>query len=140
MICYHYDKRHCKIPNYLNYQSCYFNSVQFSSVTQSCPILCDPVDCSTSGFPVHHQPREFAQLTSIMSVMPSNHLILCRPILLLPSVFPTVRVFSNKSVLHIRWRKYWNFSFSISPSSEYSSYWCIQINYFLIILPNLDQH
>ena len=58
--------------------------------------------------------------SSIESVMPSNHLILCRPLLLLPSIFPSIRVFSNESVLHIRWPKYWSFSFSISPSNEYS--------------------
>ena len=60
------------------------------------------------------------KLVSIESVMPSNHLILCRPVLLLPSIFPSIRVFSNDSVLRIRWPKYWSFSFSISPSSEYS--------------------
>ena len=60
------------------------------------------------------------KLKSIKSVMPSNHLILCRPLLFLPSIFPSIRVFSNESVLHIRWPKYWSFSFSISPSSEYS--------------------
>ena len=60
------------------------------------------------------------KLMSIESVMPSNHLILCRPLLLPPSIFPSIRVFSNKSVLHIRWPKYWSFSFSISPSNEYS--------------------
>jgi len=60
------------------------------------------------------------KLMSIESVMPSNHLILCRPLLLLPSIFPSIRVFSNESVLHIRWPKYWIFSFSMSPSSEYS--------------------
>ena len=60
------------------------------------------------------------KLMSIVSVMPSNHLILCHPLLLLPSIFPSIRVFSNESVLHIRWPKYWSFSFSISPSNEYS--------------------
>ena len=60
------------------------------------------------------------KLTSIELVMPSNHLILCRPLFLLPSVFPSIRIFSNQSVLHIRWPKYWSFSFSISPSNEYS--------------------
>ena len=97
-----------------------YNSVQFSSVTQLCPTLCDPVDCSTPGFPVHHQLRSLLKLMSIKSVMPSNHLILCRPLLLLPSIFPSIRVLSNESVLHIRWPKYWSFSFSISPSNEYS--------------------
>ena len=60
------------------------------------------------------------KLMSIVSVMPSNHLILCHPLLLLPSIFPSIRVFSNESVLHIRWPKYWSVSFSISPSNEYS--------------------
>ena len=64
--------------------------------------------------------RSPLKLTSIESVMPSNHLILCRPLLLLPSIFPSIRVFSNESVLHIRWTKYWSFSFSISPSNEHS--------------------
>ena len=91
----------------------------FSSVTQSCLTLCDPMDCSTPGFPVHHQIPELAQTQVHRSVMPSNHLILCRPLLLLPSVFPSIRVFSNEAVLHIRWPKYWSFSFSISPSKEH---------------------
>ena len=64
--------------------------------------------------------RSLLKLMSIESVMPSNHLILCRSLLLLPSVFPSIRVFSNESVLHIRWPKYWSFSFNISPSNEYS--------------------
>ena len=91
-------------------------SVQFSSVTQSCPIHCDPMNCSTPGFPVHHQPSELTKLMSIELVMPSSHLILCRPLLLLPSIPP--RVFSNESTLHMRWSKYWNFSFGISPSNN----------------------
>ena len=94
--------------------------VQFSSVAQSCPTLCDPMDCSTPGLPVHHQLPELLKLMSIESVMPSNHLILCRPLLLLPSIFPSIRVFSNESVLRIRWPKYRSFSFNISPSNEYS--------------------
>ena len=93
---------------------------QFSSVTQSCLTLCDPMDCSTPGLPVHHQLRSLLKLMFIESVMPSNHLILCCPVLLLPSIFPSIRVFSNESVLHIRCPKYWSFSFSISPSNEYS--------------------
>ena len=78
------------------------------------------MDCSTPGFPVHHQLPELAQLISIESVMPSNHLILCCPLLLLPSIFPSIRVLSNESALRIRWPKYWSFSFNISPSNEYS--------------------
>ena len=91
----------------------------FSSVTQSCLTLCDPMNHSTPGYPVHHQIPELAQTQVHRSVMPSNHLILCRPLLLLPSIFPSIRVFSNEAVLHIRWPKYWSFSFSISPSKEH---------------------
>ena len=93
---------------------------QFSSVAQSCLILCDLIDCSTPGLPVHKQLQETTQTMSIESVMPSNHLILCRPFLLLLSIFPSIRVFSNASALRIRWPKYWSFIFSISPSNEYS--------------------
>ena len=78
------------------------------------------MDCSTPGLPVHRQLLEFSQLMSIESVMPSNHLILCHSLLLPPSTFPSIRVFTNESVLHIRWPKYWRLSFSISPSNEYS--------------------
>ena len=78
------------------------------------------MDCSTPGLPVHHQLPEFTQTHSIESVMPSSHLILCLPLLLPPSVFPSIRVLSNESVLHIRWPEYWSFSFSINPSNEYS--------------------
>ena len=77
------------------------------------------MNCSTPGLPVHHQLLEFTQLMSIESVMPSNHLILYRPLLLLPSVFPNIRVFSNESALRIRWPKDWSFSFNISPSNEH---------------------
>ena len=85
---------------------------QFSSVAESCPTLCDPMNRSTPGLPVHHQ------LLSIESVMPSNHLILCH-LLLLPSIPPSIRFFSNESTLPMRWPKYWSFSFSISPSNEH---------------------
>ena len=94
--------------------------VQFSSVTQSCPTLRNPMDCSMPGCPVHHQLPELLKVTSIELVMPSNHLILCCPLLCLPSTFPSIRVFSNESILCIRWPKHWSFSFSISPSNEYS--------------------
>ena len=87
---------------------------RFSSVTQLCPTLCDPIDFSRPGFPVHHYCSLLRPM-SIESVMPSNHLILCRPLLLLPSVFPSIKVFSNESALRIR-----SFNFNISPSSEYS--------------------
>ena len=94
---------------------------QFSLVQliQSCPALCNPMDCSMPGFPVYHQVPELVQTHVHQVVMPSNHLILCHPFLLPPSIFPSIRVFSNESVLHIRWPKYWSFSFSISASNEY---------------------
>ena len=95
-------------------------SVQFSSVAQSCPTLCDPMNRSTPGLPVHHQFLEFTKLMCIKLVIPSNHLILCRPLLFPPSIFPSIRVFSSESALHIRWPKYWSFSSNISPSNEHS--------------------
>ena len=96
-----------------------FGLHQFSSVAQLCPTLCNPMNRSTSGLPVHHQLPEFTlKLMSIKSVMPSSHLILCRPLLLLPPIPPSIRVFSNESTLHVRWPKYWSFSFSIIPSKE----------------------
>ena len=92
---------------------------QFSSVSQSCPTFCDPMNWSMPGLPVHHQPRSLQKPVSIESILPPNHLILCCPLLLLPSIFPNIRVFSNESALRIRWPKYWSFSFSISPSNEH---------------------
>ena len=83
-----------------------------------------------SGFPVHHQLLSLLKLMSIESVMPSNHLILCSPLLLLPSIFPTIRGFYNESVLRIRWPKYWSFSFSISLSNEYSRLISFMIDWF----------
>ena len=77
------------------------------------------MNCSTPDLSARHQLPEFTQPVSIESVMPSNHLILCHPILLPPSIFPSIRVFSNESALRIRWPKYWSFSFSISPSNEH---------------------
>ena len=92
---------------------------QFSSVTQSCPTLCKPMDHSTPRLPVYDS-QSLLKLISVESVMPSNHLILCHPLLLLPSIFPSIRVFSNESALRIRQPKYWSFSFNISPSNEHS--------------------
>ena len=85
-----------------------------------CLTLCDPMDCSMQGPPIHHQLPEVLKLMSIESVMPSNHLIFCRPLLLLPSIFPSIRIFSRESVLCIKWPKYWSFSFNFSPSNECS--------------------
>ena len=95
-------------------------AVQFSAVAQLCPILCDPVDCSMSGFPIHHQLQAYSNNcplgqrchpTISSSVVPFSSCL---------QFFPSIRVFLNESVLHIRWPKYWRFSFSISPSNEYS--------------------
>ena len=94
------------------------------------PTLCNPMDCSTVGFPVLHHLLKLAQLMSIELVMTSNHLILCHPLLLPPSTFPSIRVFSNESVLHIRWPNYWSFSFNISPSTEYSGVISFKIEWF----------
>ena len=94
-------------------------SQSVSSVSQSCLTLCDPMNHSTPGLPVHHQPRRLLKLMSVEPVMPSSHLILCRPLLLLPSTPPCIRVFSNEATLRMRWPKYWSFSFSISPSNEH---------------------
>ena len=97
-----------------------FIDVDFSSVAQLCLTLCNPMDCSMPGLPVITNSQSLLKLMSIELVMPSNHLNLCPPLLLLPSIFPSIMVFSNESVLGIRWPKYWSFSFNISPSSEYS--------------------
>ena len=97
---------------------CVKHSVQLSSVAQSCPTLCDPMNRRTPGLPVHHQLRSSLKLASIESVMPSSHLILCRPLLVLPPIPPSIKVFSNESTLRMRWPKYWSFSFSIIPSKE----------------------
>ena len=90
---------------------------QSSSVAQSCLTLCDPMGCSMPGFPVHHKHLELTQ-THVHQV--SDAIQPSHPLLLLPSIIPSIRVFSNKSVLGIRWPKYWSFSFNISPSNEYS--------------------
>ena len=101
--------------------------IQFSSIAHSCPILCDPPDHRTPG------------------LMPSNHLILCRPLLLLPSIFPSIRVFSDESALRIRWPKYWSFSFSINPSNEHSELISFRMDWLDLIavqgtLKSLQQH
>ena len=120
-------------------------SIQFSSVAQSCPTLCDPMNRSTPGLPVHHQFPEFTQIMSIRFFDATHHLILCHPILLQPSIFPSIRVFSSESVLHIRWPKYWSFSFSISPSNEHSGLISFRIDWLDLLavqgtLKSLLQH
>ena len=119
-----------------------FSSVQFSSVTQLCPTL-QSHGLQHAGFP-RPSPTPGA-CSKIKSVMPSNHLILCHPLLLPPSIFPSIRVFSNESVLRIMWPKYWSFSFSISPSIEYSGLISLRMDWldFLAVqgtLKSLSQH
>ena len=122
-----------------------FDSVQFSSGVQLCLTLCDPMDCSTPGHPVHHQLLELTQ-THVHrigdAIQPSHPL--SSPFLL-PAFFPSIRVFSNESVLHIRWPKYWSFSFSISPSNEYSGLIYFRIDWLDLLaiqrtLKHLLQH
>ena len=115
------------------------------SASQVCPDLCDPMDCSRPDFPVLHHLPEFVQTMSIELVMPSSHLILCHSLLLLPSIFPSIRVFSNESALHIRWPKYWSFSFGISPSNELSGFISFRIDWLDLLavhetLQSLLQH
>ena len=112
---------------------------QFSSVAQLCPTLCNPVDYSMPGCPV------LLKLMSIELVRSSNHLILCHPLLLLPSIFPSIRVFSNESILRIQGPKNWSFSFNISPSNEYSGLLSFRIDRFDLLavqgtLKSLLQH
>ena len=103
------------------------------------------MDRSTPGLPVHHQLLEFTQTHVHLVGMSSNHLILCRPLLLLPPIFPSIRVFSNESVPPIRWSKYWSFSFNISPSNEYSGLISFRIHWLDLLavqgtLKSLLQH
>ena len=103
------------------------------------------MDCSTPGLPVHHQLPSLLKLMFIESVMPYKHLILCHSLLLPPSIFLSIRVFSNESVLHIRWSKYWSFSFSISPCNEYSGLISLRMDWLDLpavqgILKSLLQH
>ena len=119
---------------------------QFScSVVQLCPTLCDPMDYSIPGFPVHHQLLEVAQtqVHRVGDAIQQSHL--CCKLLLLPLIFPSIRVFSNESVLHIRWPKYWSFSFSISPSNECSALISFRTDWFDLLavqgtLQSLLQH
>ena len=94
-------------------------SPQFSSVAQLCLTLCDPIIAACQASLSITNPQSLLKLISIESVMPSSHLILCHPLLLLPPIPPSIRVFSNESALRMRWPKYWSFSFSISPSNEH---------------------
>ena len=103
--------------------------VEFSLVTQWCPTLCDLMDYSMPGFPSITNSKSIHKLMSIVPVMPSNHLILCHPLLLLPSICPSIRDFPFRALL-TRWPNYWNFSFSISLSNEYLGLICFRIEWF----------
>ena len=116
-----------------------------SSVAQSCLTFCDPMNRSTPGLPVHHQLLEFTQTHVIESVMPSSYLILCRPLLLLPPIPPSIRVFFNESILHMRWPKYWSFSLSICPSNEHPGLISFRMDWLALLevqrtLKSLLQH
>ena len=107
--------------------------------------LCNPMDYSMPGFSVLHYLLELAQLMSFELVMPSNHLVLCCPLLLQPAIFPRIKIVSNESALHIRWPKYWSFSFNISPSNEYPGLISFRIDLFDLLavqgtLQSLLQH
>ena len=106
------------------------NLICYWSTAKSCPNLCNPTDSSTPGFPILHIAQSFLKLMSTESVMPSNHLILCYSLLLLPSIFPSIKVFSHDLALHIRWPKCWSFNFSISPSNEYSGLISFRTDWF----------
>ena len=145
---------YCSTPGFLAAAAAAAKSLQ------SCLTLCDPRDGSPPGSPVpgilqartlewvaisFSSSQSLLKLMSIESVMPSNHLILCHPLLLPPSVFPSIRLFSSESVLHIRWPKDWSFSFSISPSNEYSGLTAFRTNWFDLLalqgtLKSLLQH
>ena len=105
-----------------------FSSVQFSSVAHRVQLFVTPWTAALQASLSITNSQSLLELMSIESVMPSNRLILCRPCLLLPSIFPSIRVFSNESALCIRWRKYWSFSFNISPSNEYSGLISFRMN------------
>ena len=119
--------------------------MQFCSVAQSCLTLCNPMHHSTPVLPTHCQLPEFTQLMFIKSVMPSNHLILCHPLFLLPPIPASIRVFSNELNLRIRWPTYWSFSFSISPFNEYPGQISFKVDWLdllaaQVILENFLQH
>ena len=122
-----------------------FDNTQFNSVAQLCPTLATPWTTARQASLSITNSRSLPKLMSIESVMPSSHLILCHPLLLLPPIPPSIRVFSSESALHMRWPKYWSFSFSISPSNEYSGLISFRMDWldFLAVygtLKSLVQH
>ena len=143
------DAQHCQQMNRdcgsVMGQILWQSSSSVSSVTQSCLTLCNPMDCSTPGFSVHHQLPELAQthFHGVSDAMQPSHPL--SPLFLLPSIFPSIRVFSNESVLPIRCPKYWSFSFRVSPSNEHSGLISFKIDWFDLLtvqgtLKSLIQH
>ena len=129
----------------LNYLILCISSCCCCLVAQSCPTLCEPMDRSTPGSSVLTVPQSLLRLISTELMMPFNSLLVCHPLLLLPSIFPSIRVFSNELVLRIRWPKYWSFSFNISPSNEHSGLTSFRIDWFDLLevqetLKSLLQH
>ena len=108
-------------------------TVQFSSVTQLCLTLCDPRTAACQASLSITNSWSLLKLMSIQWVMPSKHLLLCRPLLLPPSIFPSIRVFSNESTLRMRWPKDWSFSFSIRPYNEYSGLISLRMAWFVLL-------
>ena len=120
-------------------------SYQLSSVAQSYLSLCDSMYCSMPGLPIHHHLPELTQTHVHLVSDAIQHLILCHPLFFLPSTFPSVKTFSNESVLRIKWQKYWSFSFSISLSNEYSGLISFKSDWFDLLaiqgtLKSLLQH
>ena len=118
---------------------------QFSSVAQSCLALCNPMNRAHQASLSITNTWSLPKLMSIESVMPSSHLILCRPFLLLPQILPSIRIFSNESTLRMRWPKYWSFSFNISPSNEHPGLISLRMDWFDLLavqgtLKSLLQH
>ena len=122
--------------------------ILYSVHSLSCLTLCDPMNCSMPGLHVPHQLLEFTQTHVLWvgdAIQPEDEIILCSPLLLLPSIFPSIRVFSNESVLHIRWPKYWSFSFNISPSNEHPGLISFRMDWLDLLavqgtLKSLHQH
>ena len=127
-----------RLEEHVQFSSIQFSQVQFSSVAQSCPTLCDPMNRSTPGLPVHHQLPEFTQthVHRVSDAIQPSHPLLSPS--LLPPIPPSIRVFSSESALRIRWLKYWSFSFNISPSNEHPGWTILEIwaNLNMIVFSN----